>query len=88
MRSHIEIFLKSSNYPRQRYGAVRARYIKKISLRVLFEIFERFSIKIFLRSYEDSTYHKISKMKSHSWDDLKKDMGPGVSKNFFLTNIF
>ena len=38
MRSQMKIFLKSS-YPRQKYGAVRASDIKKISLRVLFEIF-------------------------------------------------
>ncbi len=48
-----QIFSKSSNDPRRRYEAHRRRDIKKISLRVLFEIFRRSSIKIFLRSHED-----------------------------------
>ena len=53
LKNLTQIFWKSSYYPRRRYEAHRRRDIKKISLRVLFEIFRRSSIKFFLRSSWD-----------------------------------
>jgi hypothetical protein len=50
LKNLTQIFSKSSYDPRRRYEAHRRRHIKKISLRVLFEIFRRSSNKFFLRS--------------------------------------
>ena len=53
LKNITQIFLKSSYYPRRRYEAHHRRDVKKISLRVLFEILRKSSIKFLLRSSWD-----------------------------------